>query len=578
MTMPLLQSRVRLVWHRRDLRLDDNVLYQTLDIEGRETKVISVYVFDEGDYAPRPATCAAKAVNDWSVANVGPHAARLQIESVQDLRKSLRNIGGELLVRKGCPASILSHLVQVMDPTEVVWCEEPGVYEAKVSRTVWKAIRAINPLIPIQTHFQYTLYHPDDLPYGEHEWKTYILPKNSKKTKNSRHKISQTVTTSPRDRYQNQADCLIDVSPKRWNGMPRIMGEFRKVARKACRPRPCLPSPTRLSTPDNLPPSGDIPNIKELYQPFLTSSKTQSIMGMTHETIVAIHTAAERRENHPHRSHGGESYALSHLMDFCQQYASTAARNLACVDNHQSSRISHFLALGCLSPRKVVETAQRFGDGCSWIISHMTMRDFFLHSCLAHGFQFYHRDGIPVSQKHSSQLVWKDWTDSTVRANWQSWARGDTGLPLVDAGMKELLETGYCSNRVRQNMASVLTKDLGIDWRAGAEWFQFLLEDHCVGANWGNWLYFSGVGPDPKQRHFRTVSQGLKYDREGVYVKRWLPVLQEIPGAESYLRPWDYCSTDCWKTPIVPPNSQYTWQDLQRLTDSGCLMPFGSES
>jgi len=71
---------------------------------------------------------------------------------------------------------------------------------------------------------------------------------------------------------------------------------------------------------------------------------------------------------------------------------------------------------------------------------------------------------------------------------------------LVDAGAREMMATGYCSNRVRQNMASVLAKDLKLDWRIGAEWFQFCLQDHCVGANWGNWMYFGGVGSDPKVR------------------------------------------------------------------------------
>ena len=251
-------------------------------------------------------------------------------------------------------------------------------------------------------------------------------------------------------------------------------------------------------------------------------------------------------------------------------HASTATRNLACVDNNESSRISHYLAFGCLSPRKVVEEAQGQGDDCNWIISHMTMRDFFLYCCIVSGNKFYGLNGIPVSKKASESIVWNSIEDETVEEQWRRWALGETGLPLVDAAMKELLSTGYCSNRVRQNTASVLTKDLGIDWRAGAEWFQFLLEDHCVGANFGNWLYFSGVGPDPKQRHFRTVSQALKYDKDGVYVRKWLPSIALFDGDESYLRPWDFSSS--WPTPLVDTKSQYTWQDLQHLQENGNLV------
>ena len=102
--------------------------------------------------------------------------------------------------------------------------------------------------------------------------------------------------------------------------------------------------------------------------------------------------------------------------------------------------------------------------------------------------------------------------------------------------------------------------------------------DHCVGANWGNWLYFSGVGPDPKQRHFCTVSQALKYDPSGVYVKKWLPGLKKTrttndnsdkENDEYFLRPWDFDPS--WKRPLVDPESQYTWRDLEKLKESGSL-------
>jgi deoxyribodipyrimidine photolyase len=126
--------------------------------------------------------------------------------------------------------------------------------------------------------------------------------------------------------------------------------------------------------------------------------------------------------------------------------------------------------------------------------------------------------------------------------------------------MQELRTTGYCSNRVRQNAASVLTKDLGLDWRAGAEWYQFLLEDHCVGANWGNWMYFAGVGSDPKQRHFRTVSQAKRYDPTGSYVSQWIPELAPLVSATMKHQPWNVLED--WGPTIVDVKTQDTWQDL----------------
>ena len=137
--------------------------------------------------------------------------------------------------------------------------------------------------------------------------------------------------------------------------------------------------------------------------------------------------------------------------------------------------------------------------------------------------------------------------------------------------MRELAQTGHCSNRARQNAASLLAKDLALDWRAGAEWFQWLLADHEVSANWGNWAYFAGVGADPKQRHFRTVSQAAKYDRTGAYVRRWLPELAAAGSAEAALRPFAH-GVDGWPKPLVDPASQLTWQDAQRLDETGRLL------
>ena len=115
-----------------------------------------------------------------------------------------------------------------------------------------------------------------------------------------------------------------------------------------------------------------------------------------------------------------------------------------------------------------------------------------------------------------------------------------------------------------------------MDWRAGADWFQFLLEDLYVGANFGNWLYFSGVGPDPKNRHFRTSSQSLRYDVEGTYVKKWLPVLAKIDDLEAVFRPWNF-DVPGFQNPIVDPSSQLTWLDLKRLEETSKLIDDGQE-
>ncbi|KAH9798512.1 cryptochrome DASH [Citrus sinensis] len=119
----------------------------------------------------------------------------------------------------------------------------------------------------------------------------------------------------------------------------------------------------------------------------------------------------------------------------------------------------------------------------------------------------------------------------------ESWRDGCTGYPLIDANMKELSMTGFMSNRGRQIACSFLVRDMGIDWRMGAEWFETCLLDYDPCSNYGNWTYGAGVGNDPREdRYFSIPKQKLpinfqaqNYDREGEYVAYWLPQLKALP-------------------------------------------------
>ena len=118
----------------------------------------------------------------------------------------------------------------------------------------------------------------------------------------------------------------------------------------------------------------------------------------------------------------------------------------------------------------------------------------------------------------------------TTKATLERFLNGTTGTGLIDASQRELLHTGYTSNRARQNVASFLATHLGIDWRLGAEFYESLLIDYDAASNWGNWQYVAGVGNDPRQgRTFNPVKQGLDYDPEGKFVKAWV---EELRGAD----------------------------------------------
>jgi deoxyribodipyrimidine photo-lyase len=108
---------------------------------------------------------------------------------------------------------------------------------------------------------------------------------------------------------------------------------------------------------------------------------------------------------------------------------------------------------------------------------------------------------------------------------------GETGVPFIDACMRELKFTGYLSNRGRQNVASFFTKDLGLEWWWGAMYFESQLIDYEVCSNWGNWNYLAGIGTDPREdRYFNPVSQAKKYDSQAEFIKFWVP---ELAGVEN---------------------------------------------
>ena len=227
---------------------------------------------------------------------------------------------------------------------------------------------------------------------------------------------------------------------------------------------------------------------------------------------------------------GGETEAIERLEDYFWQqdclrkYKQT--RNGMLGANY-SSKFSAWLALGCISPRYINDRVIQYeaervkNDSTYWLIFELIWRDFFRFIVAKHGNKVFEIEGM-----QGVKIPWKqDWQ------RFDLWREGMTGYPLVDANMREIAATGFMSNRGRQNVASFLTKNLGIDWRMGAEWFESLLVDYDVCSNWGNWNYTAGVGNDARGfRYFNVVKQTKDYDPQGEYIKHWLPELADLPG------------------------------------------------
>jgi deoxyribodipyrimidine photo-lyase len=199
-----------------------------------------------------------------------------------------------------------------------------------------------------------------------------------------------------------------------------------------------------------------------------------------------------------------------------------------------SSKFSPWLALGCLSPRSIYAQVKEYeakrvkNDSTYWLIFELLWRDFFRFICAKHGNKIFYKSGL-----QGIPIPWQeDWE------RFRLWQEGKTGFPLVDANMRELAATGFMSNRGRQNVASFLTKNLGINWQIGAEWFESLLIDYDVCSNWGNWNYTAGVGNDARGfRYFNIAKQSREYDPKGEYIRHWLPEIASIPGDKIH-EPW----------------------------------------
>ncbi|XP_005098342.1 cryptochrome DASH isoform X2 [Aplysia californica] len=225
---------------------------------------------------------------------------------------------------------------------------------------------------------------------------------------------------------------------------------------------------------------------------------------------------------------GGETTALERLhsylwgTDNVSTYKET--RN-GMIGSDYSTKFSPWLAHGCLSPRKIYWEIKKYekertsNQSTYWVIFELIWRDYFRFVGLKYGNKLFHSGGIK-----GDRVEWK-----VNKEQFKAWQEGRTGVPYVDANMRELMATGFMSNRGRQNVASFLTKDLHLDWRLGAEWFESMLIDHDVCSNYGNWLYSAGIGNDPREnRKFNVVKQGLDYDAEGDYVRLWVPELAGI--------------------------------------------------
>lgn len=525
--------------HFQDRLVDEHDLHSTADY------LLPVYVFDEREielsglpgYERQGPEARTQHFGFWKT---GGFRARFISETVYDLRSRLREAGSDLLVRFGRPEDVIRNLVKGFkdqgDTVEAVWMQKEMTHqEVRVESTIETSLKQYN--VPLRMVYAKTLVHPADLPFNIQETPDVFTPfrkrvealgsemvrpslKPPKKFKAFPPALPKTPDYALDVSYEVDVDGLSARAPERHEKAEGQIS-FHDILRALLRP------------------------LNDTNLPYARESST---------LLQQRHPASA----FPLR--GGESAALERLdWYFVRGRSADSSRwgkgdpppvarykqtrnNL--LGHSYSTKMSPFLAYGSVSARVIWEALNehesKFGEDQNtyWVRFELLWRDYFFFVAEKYGELLFDLGGFekatdPRQAEYKLQPGWwKGWDPKTADSDHQvtRLLEGRTGIPFIDANMLELRESGFMSNRGRQNVASFLSKDLGNDWRIGAEFFQSHLIDYDPTSNYGNWQYVAGVGNDPRaSRQFNCIKQAKDYDSHGEYVKMWIPALRNLP-------------------------------------------------
>jgi deoxyribodipyrimidine photo-lyase len=487
------------LWFRNDLRLHDHAALADAAAEAaRGAQVVPVYCLD-------PAQLGTTRSGQR---RMGAFRALFLLQSLADLRASLRSrLGVELLVLRGAPADALPPLLLPgAGATRVVAHREPAHEEAVAEAAVAAAAAGVGASLTL--HWGATLLHPADLPF--------------------------------------------EVA----SAMPSVFTPFRTAVEGGARPtQPRKPLPTATLPPGALAPPAAAPPLPAAALA-AAAAPLPDLLSLGYSAAEAAAAQSPDLRCGGLRFQGGEAAALARLQDYL--WASDAVgtyfdtRN-GLLGGSYSTKFSPWLAHGCLSPRAVAAELSRYerertaNKSTYWVRFELLWRDFFAFLFLRHGRAMFHPGGFaragwawrgvgaggaaPGGAPPSATPA-----QAAAAADFAAWRDGRTGWPFVDAAMRELSATGFMSNRARQNVASFLTQNLGLDWRLGAEHFEASLNDYDVCSNWGNWLFAAGL-TGGRINVFNILKQSSDYDADGAFVRAWVPELAKVPVRHVHA-PW----------------------------------------
>jgi len=302
----------------------------------------------------------------------------------------------------------------------------------------------------------------------------------------------------------------VDIRSKEGRGLRVFTPFWRRVQASGGPPKP-------LAAPDALCPG---PNLA-----------SDSLEGWRLEPVDPDWAGGLRARWQP-----GETSAQAKLNAFLESGVAGYSIQRDRPDRKGTSGLSPHLRFGEISPRQVWHAARfaaaerpaRSGD-IDKFLSELGWREFCRHLLFE----------VPYIAERNLQPSFDSFPWRQDNRALRAWQRGQTGYPVVDAGMRELWHTGVMHNRVRMVAASFLVKHLLIDWREGEKWFWDTLVDADPGSNPANWQWVAGSGADaaPYFRVFNPILQGEKFDPDGAYVRRWVPELAQLPTSLIH-RPW----------------------------------------
>ena len=332
--------------------------------------------------------------------------------------------------------------------------------------------------------------HEINTVYFQEEWTS----EEKQVEQNIRAKVSAAVTFKS---VYGQFLFHPDAIPFGIDTIPNVFTQFRNKCEKLARVKALYVA--KLKSKDNLVPNNTtIPTLEDLgLESFEPDSRTAF----------------------PFR--GGEDAALSRLQSYFWDSEKLSVYKLTrngLIGADFSSKFSPWLANGTISATTIYweiiqyEKEVEKNESTYWLIFELIWRDYFKYISLKNGNTIFKIGGI-LNRDYN-------WRNNKYAID--KWINGTTEEPFVNANMIELQQTGWMSNRGRQNVASYFAKDLLMDWRIGAAYFESQLLDYDVHSNYGNWMYVSGVGNDPRDRKFNIKLQASNYDGQSKFQNLWL--------------------------------------------------------